>query len=995
MNKYLPTVLILVALFTNQNQLFAQNFKKALTKDQVQRQFEVQFHDQQRIIEWQNVDDDLLWNTLATEGDLVSIGYKPIGVTGLKETMHLIDPLEKQWTAARNRIINFIVSETQQKYGDTYTREVLMPNGENINAPNFKIRVFDKELIRKVRQMPEVRYFEPATTPDYTPVKKSDSGCSSNSSTINSNDYTSITPASRRSWHHDEHNIPCAWSNSNQGAGIWVAVMDTGISSAQQKLNSEFAEGDSGGRVVEKYNSFQTGGVVTTSGWQDQCGHGTVMAGLAVAPRGFENTPAGIAYRANLVSYRVTEDVIINTGDEQDGVSAALYHAADDPRINVISMSIGHVFSSGQVEDAIIYAHNRGKLIFAAAGTSTSITNFYPVIFPAWMTETVAVTGIHDGSNRQRCSSCHDGPQVDFVVEMQRASDDSRTAVSTAVPNNGNAYVGGSSASTASMAGMAAVVWGNNPSWTRNQVLTRLIQTADNYPARSNDFGWGAVDLCAAVSSDPFVACATGTANDVTMEVTNISFPSTFDAATSNAEWVISFNGAPYFFENVDVNGDSGPPIDFINIGECGAVPLLVDLGMTSCTQSSLPITIDIHEDDGATNDCDCDCGLFGSDDDEGSFNSSISFGANSFTIGTSEGNFVFTYTLSCTSSTIPPAAGISVPQDTCQNSIIDVAFFATGGVSPYTATYSVNGGSPQSVALNPNTASVNHNTSSTGSTTYTLLSITDANGCSQTSSQSETITVHPIPTITATGVNPTTCSGSDGSIQFTLTNVPNGTYDILYNGGTFTSVSVVSGTATVNGLSAGTYDDLLVISNTCASTQLPDVTLIDPTPTIIALSSDAPRCPGTTTTVSVSPAGMANYMFFNDANGNGQFDTGELAQSGASNTFSSNAFTDGDDLSVVVTDGNNCETAGMIIINVLPLDYAFSGSGGLTGVELGMKDYETDGVIESTQQIDFSAIVDYDSAIEVHLLPGFEAIQGAVFEAFIDGCDNGGGGQL
>ena len=771
--------------------------------------------------------------------------------------------------------------------------------------------------------------------------------------------------------------------------------MDTGISSTQEKLNSEFAEGQSAGRVVETYNSFQTGGVVTTSGWQDQCGHGTVMAGLAVAPRGFENTPAGIAYRANLASYRVTEDVIINTGDEQDGTAAALYHAADDPRINVISMSIGHVFSSGQVEDAIIYAHNKGKLIFAAAGTSTSITNFFPVIFPAWMPETVAVTGIDDGSNRQRCNTCHDGPEVDFVVEMERAADNSRTTVSTAVPNNGNAYVGGSSASTASMAGMAAVVWGNNPTWTRDQVLTRLIQTADNYPARSNDFGWGAVDLCAAVSSAPFVACTGGTANDVTMEVTNISFPSTFDAGTSNAEWVISFNGSPHFFENVSVNGDSGPPVNFINIGECGSVPLLVDLGMTSCSQTSLPITIDIHEDDGATNDCDCDCGFFGPDDDEGSFNSSISFGASSFTIATSEGNFVFSYSLSCTSSTVPPAAGISVPQDTCLNTLVDVEFFATGGVSPYTATYSVNGGSPQSIALNPNTASINHSTSSAGSTTYTLLSITDANGCSQTSSQSETVTVHPIPTIAANGVNPTTCSGSDGSIQFNLTNVPNGTYDILYNGGVFTTVSVVAGTASVNGLPAGTFDDLLIIANTCASIELPDVTLVDPLPAIIALSSDAPRCPGTTTTVNVSPAGMTNYTFFIDTNTNGQLDSGESVQTGASNMYSSTTFSDGDNLGVVMTDLNNCQTTDMITINVLPPDYAFSGSGGLTGVELGMKDYETDGVIESTQRIDFSAIVDYDSAIEVNLLPGFETIQGAVFEAFIDGCDNGGGGQL
>ena len=81
-------------------------------------------------------------------------------------------------------------------------------------------------------------------------------------------------------------------------------------------------------------------------------------------------------------------------------------------------------------------------------------------------------------------------------------------------------------------------------------------------------------------------------------------------------------------------------------------------------------------------------------------------------------------------------------------------------------------------------------------------------------------------------------------------------------------------------------------------------------------------------------------------------------------------------------------------VITTLPLDYAFAGSGGLIGTELGIADYETDGILESTQTIDFSAIVDYDSAIEVQLLAGFETILGAQFEGFIDGCNGGLGGQ-
>ena len=1164
MKNYLLGLLTFAFFCVGVKENNAQIFKNALSKSQVEQQLSIHLEDNPSIFQWKNVDVDLLWNTLANEGDLVSIGYKPLSESSLKENMHLINTSNKEWTDTREKIINFIVEETQKKYGESYTREVLMPKRKINTAPNFKIRVFDKDIIRQVRQMAEVRYFEPATTPDFKSQFKSDSGCSDHSNSINSSDYTSISPASRQSWHHNEHNIPCAWNNSNQGDGIWVAVMDTGISSSQAKLNSEFAEGDSGGRVVEKYNSFETGGIVQTTNWQDQCGHGTAMAGLATAPKGYDNTPAGIAYRANLASYRVTEDVVINTGDEQDGVSAALYHAADDSRIDVISMSIGHVFSSGQVEDAINYAHNKGKLMFAAAGTSTSITSFYPVIFPAWMPETVAVTGIKDGSNRERCSSCHDGPEVDFVVEMQRASDNDRTAVTVGVPNYSNGYVGGSSAATASMAGMAALLWSNDTNWTREEVLTRLIQSADNYPARSNDFGWGAVDMCAAVSAAPFIPCAIGTSNDVIMEITNIVFPSISDSG-SEAEWVISFDGSPYFFD-VNENGASGDPANFINTGECGSIPLLVDLGTTSCTQTSLPVTIEIHEDDSISSNCDLNFG----DDNETTANSTISFGATSFTVSTGEGNFVFTYELSCSSDMIPPAAGITVPQDTCMNAMVDVEFFATGGSGPYTATYSVNNGSAQTLALTPNSGSIVHSTTSAGTTTYTLLSITDVNGCSQTLSQSESVTVYSIPTIAANATDPTTCLGNDGSITLTLTNVPDGTYDITHSGGVFTGVMVTSGNAVISGLIAGSYDDLSILANTCESIEFPDVILMDPAPIMVALSSDspscigdlttvtaspvgmsnydffldinannvfdtgegiqsgssntysgtaftdgdiigvvmtdvnscessdlitvtihpiptiaatasdpttcfgndgsialtlsnvadgmyainysggvftgvsvtsgsatitgvaagayddlsiavntcesaeypdvvladpsstaiaistdAPRCPGTSTTVTATPAGMSNYDFFMDSNANGVLDAGESVQSGNSNTYSSTTFTDGDLLGVVMTDGNSCLSTDVITVTVLPLDYAFSGSGGLTGVELGNVDYETDGIIESTQLIDFSSIVDYDSSIEIHLLPGFETIKGAQFEAFIDGCDNGGGGQL
>jgi len=63
-----------------------------------------------------------------------------------------------------------------------------------------------------------------------------------------------------------------------------------------------------------------------------------------------------------------------------------------------------------------------------------------------------------------------------------------------------------------------------------------------------------------------------------------------------------------------------------------------------------------------------------------------------------------------------------------------------------------------------------------------------------------------------------------------------------------------------------------------------------------------------------------------------------------------------------------------------------------LTGTQSVNADFETDGIIESTQTVDSGSTVDYDSAISVLLKEDFETILGVSFHAFIDGC---GGAML
>ena len=168
--------------------------------------------------------------------------------------------------------------------------------------------------------------------------------------------------------------------------------------------------------------------------------------------------------------------------------------------VRIISMSLGDIFSSGTVKDGVRYAYNRGKLIFAAGGTSTSFTNWVGVTFPATMSETVAVTGVDTGTPLRRCDVCHSGSKIDFVVIMEDRSNSNKRPLSLAQSGNVPDLVGGSSVATATMAGMTAMLWGEYPSWSRTQILNRLNDASEFYPARNGSLCWGRADIRAAVS---------------------------------------------------------------------------------------------------------------------------------------------------------------------------------------------------------------------------------------------------------------------------------------------------------------------------------------------------------------------------------------------------------------------------------------------------------------------------------------------------------------
>ncbi len=447
--------------------------------------------------DWNEASDVVLWSALQHAQGVLTIGYG-----NDKDDFANKNSASHQTT--KDALISLVrKSENQANTESNKESDVLLYEDAYLTV--IDVKVTQLATVTELRKNADIRYLEPGGYPlngsAQSKSAMSSSGCGFDTENVASSDYTTIQPNAKMPWNFPLHNIDDAWAYST-GSGITIGIVDTGLSESQSLLGSNFNNGySSSGRTVEKY------GVYVDSFWpwsrktdgpNDKCGHGTSMAAAASAPRNDMGLPVGVAYKSNLISYRASSDVLLNGYHEQRGVARAITELGARNDVKIISMSMGYIFSIGRIKDAIRYAYGRGKLIFCAGGTSTTFTNFVGVVFPASMSETVAITGVEERNGYRECDTCHKGGAIDFTIIMERASTNKH--VPTLGYYNGTEdYVGGSSVATASAAGIAALVWSKNPSWSRTSVLNKLKTSADLYPNKSGSYGYGNLDALKAV----------------------------------------------------------------------------------------------------------------------------------------------------------------------------------------------------------------------------------------------------------------------------------------------------------------------------------------------------------------------------------------------------------------------------------------------------------------------------------------------------------------
>jgi serine protease AprX len=300
------------------------------------------------------------------------------------------------------------------------------------------------------------------------------------------------------------------WAQGINGAGVNVAVLDTGVQALP----------DFSGRMVDGVDMSGD-----NNPWQDSYGHGTFVAGLIAGNGASSNgTYTGEAPGAGLVSVKVA-----GASGQTDlatviaGVGWTIANRSTD-NISVLNMSLGYLPIESTVVDpldqAVEMAWESGITVVTSAGNSGPGNG--SVTSPGDDPLVITVGAVDDGAQAHPSDDTMttfssvgptnpDGWFKPDLVTSGRSVVSLRDPGSTIDAQNPSARVGsnnfvgsGTSFSAAVTSGAAALLLSADPSYTPNTVKGTLLGTTVQGPV-GNPFvdGHGILSAGAAVSSAP------------------------------------------------------------------------------------------------------------------------------------------------------------------------------------------------------------------------------------------------------------------------------------------------------------------------------------------------------------------------------------------------------------------------------------------------------------------------------------------------------------
>jgi subtilisin family serine protease len=267
----------------------------------------------------------------------------------------------------------------------------------------------------------------------------------------------------QRTWNFDQIHVPSARAAGRFGAGVTVAVLDSWVDASHRDFE---------GRVLPGADCI--GGTCKNGpASPDKCDHGTHVAGT-VASSSF-----GVATKAKILPVRVltydakTGNCIGQPDDVAAGIRWAVAHGA-----RILNLSLGPdvpgLSSSTAIPSAVTEAAAQGAVvIFSAGNNSAPVANSYG-------SDAIVIAAT------SRAGGLASYSQRGMGVDLAAPGGDPKTkdtctqadCITSLYPGNRYAVAAGTSMAAPHVSGIAALLLGQDPARTRDQVIQRLEDTA-------------------------------------------------------------------------------------------------------------------------------------------------------------------------------------------------------------------------------------------------------------------------------------------------------------------------------------------------------------------------------------------------------------------------------------------------------------------------------------------------------------------------------------
>ena len=290
-----------------------------------------------------------------------------------------------------------------------------------------------------------------------------------------------------------------SWDLGVTGAGINVAILDTGIDTDHPDLQNSLAWEEcflSGARCP----GSTTGRASGDGSAEDGHGHGTHVAGIITSDN---TTHRGVAPDAGIVAIKVLDDSGSGLmSDIEHGLDwvAANYAAYD---IGIVNMSLGSGVSYGyacdneytSMSEVVAQVRSKGVMLFAASGNDGEDSG---INMPACLSNVVSVGSVYDDNvgalNYSVCSETETA--ADQITCFSNVSDNLDLLAPGAIivsskTGGGSISMSGTSMAAPHAAAVAALLLEANSDQSPDEIIDLMTETgATVYDDRLGEEGW-------------------------------------------------------------------------------------------------------------------------------------------------------------------------------------------------------------------------------------------------------------------------------------------------------------------------------------------------------------------------------------------------------------------------------------------------------------------------------------------------------------------------